>query len=152
MSIYATLWEIKLPKAHRFDDQWVCVYAQAVPAHIGHPSHYPNGDPYSDFLPPVVECDPQTGYGPHDRAVVILMEGRDEKVGQRYTDPLLVLTGEEYARMPFPQLLEAIEDALPWDQDVVGMHYAPGGEQKLIRIPGWREHEKRAAENRDAKQ
>lgn len=133
MSIYATLWEIKLPKAHRFDDEWVCVYAQAVPAHIGHPSHYADGDPYGDFLPPVVECDPKTGIGPFHRAVVILVEGRDEKVGQRYTEPLLVLTGEEYARVPFEQLLEAIENAMPWDRDVVGLTIGPGGERTLIR-------------------
>ena len=142
MSIYATLWEIKLPKAHRFDDEWVSVYAQAVPPHIGHPSHYPEGDPYSDFLPPVVECAPQTGLGPFNRAVVILVEGRDEKVIQRYTDPLLVLTGEQYAQMPFQDLLDAITDAMPWDRDVIAVSIGPGGEQKVIRVPGWRDLEK----------
>ena len=45
-----------------------------------------------DFLPPFVDCDPETGLGLVNRAVVILMEGRDEKVGQRYTEPLLTLT------------------------------------------------------------
>jgi len=45
MSIYATLWEIKIPRRHAFDEEWVEVYAQAVPAHIGHPSDYPAGDP-----------------------------------------------------------------------------------------------------------
>ena len=139
MSIYATLWEIKLPKAHRFDEEWVSVYAQAVPPHIGHPSCYPEGDPYSDFLPPVVECDPKTGSGPFNRAVVILMEGRDEKVGQRYTDPLLVLTGEEYAQIPFQALLDAITDAMPWDRDVAALSFGPDGERKVIRVPGWRE-------------
>jgi hypothetical protein len=142
MSIYATLWEIKLPKAHAFDAEWVSVYAQAVPPHIGHPSHYPEGDPYSDFLPPVVECDPNTGLGPYNRAVVILMEGRDEKVIQRYTDPLLVLTGEEYARMPFQDLLDAIEQAMPWDRDVVAMMIGPDGQRKVIRVPNWRAKER----------
>jgi hypothetical protein len=143
MSIYATLWEIKLPKTHQFDTEWVRVYAQAVPPHIGHPSHYPKGDPYSDFLPPVVECDPKTGLGPYHRAVVILADGRDEKVGQRYTNPLLVLTGEEYSRMPFEKLLDAIQETLPWDPDVVGMSIGPSGERKVIRISGWREAEER---------
>ncbi|QDU18426.1 hypothetical protein [Urbifossiella limnaea] len=135
MSIYATLWAMKLPKAHAFDTEWIEVYAQAVPAHIGHPSCYPEGDPYSDFLPPVVECDPKTGTGPFDRAVVIVAEGRDEKVGQRYTDPLLVMTGAEYSRATFEGLLDAIKQALPWDRDVIGMFTGPGGEERVIRSP-----------------
>lgn len=138
MSIYATLWEIKLPKPHQYDTEWVCVYAQAVPPHIGHPSHYPEGDPYSDFLPPVIDCDPKSGEGPFNRAVVILVEGRDEKIGQRYTEPLLVLTGEAYARTPFPILLDAIEQAMPWDHDVAGMSIGPDGQRKVVRVPGWR--------------
>lgn len=138
MSIYATLWEIKLPKGHQFDNEWVTVYAQAVPAHIGHPSGYREGDPYSDFLPPVVECDPKTGEGPYHRAVVILVAGRDEKIGQRYPNPLLVLTGEEYARMPFGVLLQAIEGAMPWDQDVAGLSIGPDGQRNVVRVPGWR--------------
>jgi hypothetical protein len=143
MSIYATLWEMKLPKAHCFDEEWVGVYAQAVPPHIGHPSCYPAGDPYADFLPPVVDCDPKTGDGPHYRGVFILMEGRDEKVGQRYTEPLLALIGEEYAQVPFQDLLDAITDAMPWDRDVAGLSTGPCGERKVIRVPGWREREKR---------
>src|SRR5262245_28341897 len=71
MSIYSTLWEIKVRRRHEFDDEWVTVFAQAVPPHIGHPSCYPEGDPYADFLPPVVEYDPVTNEGPY-RAVVIV--------------------------------------------------------------------------------
>lgn len=134
MSIYATLWEIKLPKAHPFDTEWVEVYAQAVPAHIGHPSVYPEGDPYGDFLPPVVECDPETGYGPYHRAVLILVDGHGEKVVQRYTAPILTLTGEEYAKAPFQELLDRIRDAMPWDRDVVGLSIGPDGGRKLIRV------------------
>jgi hypothetical protein len=137
VSIYATLWEIKLPKAHRFDTEWATVYAQAVPAHIGHPSHYPEGDLYADFLPPVVDCDPETGTGPHHRAVLILVEERGEKVGQRYTSPLLVMTGEEYSRATFQELLEAIERAMPWDRDVVGLSVGPAGERRVIRAAEW---------------
>src|SRR5687768_468358 len=102
MSIYSTLWEIKIPKRHPFDEEWVEVHAQAVPAHIGHPSHYPAGDPYSEFLPPVVqEYDPETDTTPHYRAVVIVQKGRDKKDGQRYVDPLIVMSGDEYAAVPF---------------------------------------------------
>ena len=75
MSIYATLWEVQVRKSHRFDEEWICVYAQAVPAHIGHPSQYPEGDDYKDFLPPVVEYDPNNWEGDFvERAVVILAE------------------------------------------------------------------------------
>jgi hypothetical protein len=117
------------------------VYAQAVPAHIGHPSNYPEGDPYSDFLPPVVECDPETGCGPYHRAVVIVAEGREEKIGQRYLDPLLVMTGEQYTRTPFHELLESIQRALPWDLDVVAEFTDSDGQLRLVRVPGWLEKE-----------
>jgi hypothetical protein len=142
MSIYATLWEFKLPKAHRFDTEWVMVYAQAVPAHIGHPSHYPEGDLYADFLPPVVECDPETGSGPYYRAVLILVEGHDEKIGQKYTSPLLTLTGEEYAQISFQTLFDAIEGAMPWDREIVGMKLHRDGTRTLIRAEEWRERKK----------
>jgi hypothetical protein len=134
MSIYCTLWEIKIPRRHCFDDQWVTVFAQAVPAHIGHPSEYPDGDLYASFLPPVVqEYDPVTGEAPFDRAVVIVQEGRDKKEGQRYTDPLIVMTGEEYARTPFDELLNRIHKAIGWDESVVALAYLPSGQKKIIR-------------------
>src|SRR5436309_10349222 len=102
MSIYATLWEIKVQRRHEFDDEWVSVYAQAVPPHIGQPEYYPEGDLYADFLPPVVQdYDRETGL-PY-RAVVIVQEGRDAKDVQRYVDPLIVMTGEEYTRIPFQE-------------------------------------------------
>jgi hypothetical protein len=79
--------------------------------------------------------DEKTGNAPYHRAVVILAEGRDEKVGQRYADPLLVMSGEEYSRATFVGLMDAIKQALPWDRDVVGMVTGPGGEQRVIRSP-----------------
>lgn len=134
MSIYATLWEIKLPRRHELDDEWVEVYAQAVPPHIGHPSCYPEGDLYADFLPPVVsDYDPETGEAPYDRAVVIVQEGRDEKDGHRYVDPLIVISGEEYARIPFQQLLDRIHAAMGWDERVIAMELRPNGEKRIIR-------------------
>src|SRR5437879_6574324 len=109
MSIYATLWEIQVRRRHFFDNQWVRVCAQSVPPHIGHPSNYPDGDPYSDFLPPVVaDYDPETGEAPYNRAVVIVQEGREQKDGQRYVDPLMILSGEEYSRITFKELLDRI--------------------------------------------
>lgn len=135
MSIYATLWEIKLPRRHDLDDEWVVVYAQAVPPHIGHPSEYPEGDLYADFLPPVVrDYDPATGEGPYNRAVVILQKGRDEKDVQRYVDPLIVMSGEEYARIPFGELLDRIQKAMGWDKCRVRVSLLPNGEKKIIYL------------------
>jgi len=150
MSIYATHWEIKLPRSHAFDTDWVTVFAQAVPAHIGHPSAYPDGDPYASFLPPVVkEYDPDTGEAPWHRAVVILMEGKDEKVVQEYATPLLVLSGEEYSRIPFDDLLSAIKKRMPWDENVVAMTIGQDGKQRIIRVDGWQDRETKSR-NRDS--
>jgi hypothetical protein len=138
MSIYATLWEIKVPRRHCFDEEWVKVYAQAVPPHIGHPSEYPEGDPYADFLPPVVQDYDPTNLDevPVNRAVVIVQEGRDHKDIQRYTDPLLVMSGEEYRRIPFQELLDRIHKAMGWDENVIALALLPSGEKKIIRRKG----------------
>jgi hypothetical protein len=123
-----------VPRRHEFDDEWVKVFAQAVPAHIGHPSEYPEGDLYADFLPPVVQdYNPETGEAPFHRAVVIVQEGRDKKDVQRYVDPLLVMSGEEYSRIPFQELLERIHRAMGWDESVVGLFLTPSGEKRIIR-------------------
>jgi hypothetical protein len=115
MSIYATLWRLQFP---RFGDdhsgcEWVEIWAQGVPGHIGTPSPghgYEAGDPYADFLPPsiVLASDDR---GDKLRAVVIVHAGT-AKDGQRYVDPLLVLTGEEYERSTFDELLTRICGAL----------------------------------------
>ncbi len=126
MSIYATLWQIRLPTpewtvlvatAHgdlRLEDgelvpheeEWVEITFQGVPGHIGHPSYYPDGDPYASFLPPVVD-DPEKL-----RAVVIVQEGRNEKDVQRYVDPLLTLSGDEYHSLSFDALMQKIYEAM----------------------------------------
>ena len=144
MSIYATLWEIQIRKGHAFDDEWVEVYAQAVPPHIGHLSQYPDGDPYEDFLPPVIaNYDPETDLPKVYRAVVIVQNGRDEKDIQRYVDPLIVMSGEEYLRTPFHELMDRIEKAVGWDQDVLGCLHGASGEKKIVRVPGWLDREKK---------
>jgi len=112
MSIYATLWCLKFPKDGftPIDDEWIEVIAQAVPAHVGSPTlgqGYEDGDPFADFLPPPVETDDQ-GNAPFMRAVVIVAGHRDKgtpRASQEYPDPLLVLTGEEYAAASFEKLL-----------------------------------------------
>ena len=119
MSIYATLWTIQIqdPASPLTSPRWVKVTAQAVPPHIGSPTPgcgYENGDPYGEFLPPPVETD-ENGQAEYNRAVVFVtdetMKGT-ARHGQRYVDPLLVFTGEEYAKMPFQTLLGKLEEAV----------------------------------------
>ena len=115
MSIYATLWRLQFP---RFGDEhtgceWVEVWAQGVPGHIGTPTPghgYETGDPYGDFLPPpiVLELD---DHGCRLRAVVFIRAGTPKDI-QRFVDPLLVLTGEEYERSSFAELHRRLCDAL----------------------------------------
>ena len=112
MSIYATLWSIKVQLP---DEEWIEVTGQGVPGHIGHSAS--GDDPFSSFLPPAL-----AGMSADDaedllRAVVIVAEGYEEKEGQRYTRPLLTLSGQEYEHVPFGELLERIEheiDARQW--------------------------------------
>ena len=126
MSIYATLWQIRLPVpewdvlitnrhgAFRLEGgelvphetRWVEIVFQGVFGHIGHPSHYPQGDPYAAFLPPVVE-DPEKL-----RAVVVVQEGHDEKDGQRYVAPLLTLSGKEYRALAFDAMVRKIYEVI----------------------------------------
>ncbi|MFP4229435.1 MAG: hypothetical protein ACLFTE_11505 [Salinivenus sp.] len=119
MSIYATLWQLKFPRRGRAlpDCSWVRVSAQGVPPHIGSPTPglgYEDGDPYRAFLPPPLETNAQ---GEHEvlRAVVFVTpdttKGTDRSP-QEYADPLLVLTGEEYAALSFGSLHRRLCDAL----------------------------------------
>jgi hypothetical protein len=119
MSIYATLWSIQLqdPAAPLTNPRWVTVTAQAVPPHIGSPAPgcgYENGDPYADFLPSPVETD-EMGNAECNRAVVFVTDETKkgtERSGQEYVNPLLVLTGEKYAKMTFDELLHQLEEAI----------------------------------------
>ncbi len=106
MSIYATGWSIMVPTGSWGSPEWVEVYVQFVPCHIGHPKEYPEGDPYSEFLPPPVTDEEYEQEIP--RAAVIVQSGRTEKEGQRYVDPVLVLSGREYLSLPFAEMLQRI--------------------------------------------
>lgn len=111
MSIYATLWHLRFP---RYGDahagcEWVDVFAQAVPAHVGTPTPgygYESGDPFAAFLPPALELG--CGVSDDDIRAVVFVTNMTKKgtarSGQEYDSPLLVLTGAEYAAMPFQQL------------------------------------------------
>lgn len=60
------------------------------------------------------------------------VEGRDRKEIQRYVDPLLVLTGKEYASLSFDELYRRICGLLGWDQYVCSMFATKDGMKKII--------------------
>ena len=105
MSIYTTLWHLLFP---RHGDayagcEWVAVWAQGVPAHIGTPTPgygYESGDPFAAFLPPALSIGNEVsedGLG----AVVFVVSGSRKgtaRSGQEYESPLLVLTGTRICR------------------------------------------------------
>ena len=147
MSIYATLWTLQFPKEgdEHFECEWIKVHAQAVPAHVGSPTPgmgYESGDPYATFLPPAGETDAE-GNAPFHRAVVIVTEHSikgTERSGQEYLSPLLVLPGQEYARMTFDELHERICAALRGNRSPVAMEILlPDGTNTILRqkkLPG----------------
>ena len=112
MSIYATLWHIRIPIGlpdkpcarnprsgivmEPCGDKWFEVYAQAVPGHIKYDVAW---------LPPAVEDDDAI-------RCVIFVEVDTPKEGQRYIKPLKVLTGEEYNKMSMGEILEILEESL----------------------------------------
>jgi hypothetical protein len=108
VSIYATYWTLRFEDPD--EDEWHEITAQAVPAHIGSPEEYPEGDPFGAYLPPPVSAN-----SPYPRAVVLVTEDTKkgtERSGQEYVDPLLVLSGKEYVEASFADLLERIGDEL----------------------------------------
>ncbi|SRR6266540_6549407 len=140
MSIYATLWKLKFPKDG--DDypgcEWITVTAQGVPAHIGSPapgSGVANGDPFAAFLPPPVRTS-ENGEADHMRAVVFVRELTPKgtpRSAQEYVDPLLVLTGEEYATMTFEALHARICQALRGDKPkVIATSVVPGRRVRIL--------------------
>ena len=119
MSIYATLWQLQFP---RHGDayvgcEWVNVLAQGVPAHIGAPTPgygYESGGPYEAFLPPARRIESGVPEGDLRAVVFVVSTSKKGTVrsGQEYESPLLVLTGTEYAAMPFQVLHDRLCAAL----------------------------------------
>jgi hypothetical protein len=137
MSIYATLWILKFP-AHGdaySGCEWQTVMAQGVPGHIGTPSSgygYEAGDPFRYFLPPAIAVSEDDEDHMPLRAVVVVREGT-EKEGQEYIAPLMVLSGAEYAAMPFEVLHDRVCDALRGNRPrVLAQHFDEHGEAELI--------------------
>ena len=73
---------------------WCEVYAQGVPGHI---------DLDVDWLPPPVT---------KGLRAVVIVHYADSKDGQRYLDPLLVLTGKEYEEIDMYDLLEVLKSRI----------------------------------------
>ena len=141
MSIYATLWTLKFPlDGDGYTGcQWIQVRAQGVPAHIGSPtpgSGYEEGDPYASFLPPPIMTD-ANGDSPYLRAVVFVTENTvkgTERSHQEYADPLLVLTGEEYACMNFEELHRRLCGVLRGNRaPIVAEILRPDGTHEIVR-------------------
>ena len=133
MSIYATLWKLKFPK--HGDDypgcEWITVTAQGVPSHIGAEGN----DPFADFLPPAVPAG-KDGGSECLRAVVFVTEQTAKgtpRSPQEYSGPLLVLTGEAYAKTSFEALHARICAALRGERPrVLAAIHLPGGGRRVL--------------------
>lgn len=129
MSIYATLWALRFPQSGDFHagSDWVTVLAQGVPAHIG--AEFP--DPYASFLPPIPES-----IAGDLRAVVFVTPGWPKgtvRSGQEYVAPLLVLSGTDYASMPFPVLHAKLCDRLRDNRPRLAAEvHLPDGSSRLL--------------------
>jgi hypothetical protein len=144
MSIYATIWSLKFPRYgdHYAGCEWIEVTAQGVPAHIGTPTPgfgYEDGDPYAEFLPPPVGVSAD-GDSEFMRAVVIITEETRKGTArshQEYVNPLLVLSGQDYASIPFVELHARICDALRGEHPrVVAQSWTADGGGQLILSDG----------------
>ena len=144
MSIYATLCRLKFPR--RGDAysgcEWIDVLAQGVPAHIGTPTPgfgYEREDPYATFLPPAIAVPPDDD-GQTMRAVVFVTEATPkgtDRSAQEYASPLLVLSGPEYATVPFGDLHARICDALRGDRPrLVAESWEPDGRRRMLFADG----------------
>jgi hypothetical protein len=138
LSIYATLWTLHFPRTGEdfLGCDWIQVRAQGVPGHIGTPTKgfgYEDGDPCADFLPPPIALESEDDT--RLRAVFIIASETKKgtpRSGQEYVDPLLVLTGEEYERIPFAELHDRICAALRGDRPrVVLQHLLPDGTSRV---------------------
>jgi hypothetical protein len=129
VSIYATLWALQFPRFGEFhiDCEWVTVIAQAVPAHVGVEA----SDPYASFLPTL-----QNSVAANLRAVVFVVEGTAKgtiRSAQEYSAPLFVLSGVEYASVPFTALHTRFCDALRGDRPrLLAEVIQPDGTSKLF--------------------
>jgi hypothetical protein len=140
MSIYATLWHLLFP---RHGDacvgcEWVDVWAQGMPAHVGTPTlgyGYESGDPFAAFLPPALRIDDEVSEDGLRAVVFVVSTSRKgtARSGQEYDLPLLVLAGTEYADMPFQELHDRLCAALRGTRPRLAHEvFQPGGTAALV--------------------
>ena len=140
MSIYATLWSSKIqnPALPSTMPRWVKVTAKpSRPTSAAQALGAVNedGDPYRDFLPPPVKTN-EFGEAEYDRAIVFVTDNTRKgtaRNGQEYIDPLLVLTGEEYAKISFQDLLQKLAEAVCSGPRVVLEYFDGKGETHIFR-------------------
>ena len=75
------------------------------------------------------------GNAEYNRAVVFVTDETKKgtnRSGQEYADPLLVLTGEEYAKMTFDELLTKLQEAIRSGPRIVGEFLDGEGESHVI--------------------
>lgn len=106
MSIYATLDTIQYEDEHGVRHE-ICF--QGVPGHITY-----TGEKWDWLPPPLPQADTQ-GDDWRLRAVVVI-SGETHKGtprnGQEYLHPLFILTGEEYERITWREMMERIGKAI----------------------------------------
>jgi hypothetical protein len=140
MSIYATLWRLRFPRTGDAYDgcEWVDVFAQGVPAHIGTPTPgygYDSGDPYAAFLPPALRIGVDAS---EDCLRAVVFVTGDTKKGtsrgaQEYESPLLELTGAEYEGMPFQDLHDRLCNVLRGGRPPLTLQlFVPGSAPTLV--------------------
>lgn len=140
MSIYATLWWLPFPREGDAYDgcEWVDVFAQGVPAHIGTPTPgygYESGDLYAAFLPPAVRIGVDA---PEDGLRAVVFVTGDTKKGtsrgaQEYESPLLELTGAEYEGMQFQDLHDRLCNVLRGGRPPLTLQlFVPGAAPTLV--------------------
>lgn len=100
---------------------------------------YEAGDPHAEFLPPPVAVNAD-GDGEFMRAVVIVTEETKKGTalsGQEYVNPLLIISGRDYASISFAELHERICDALRGKgPKVVAQSFTGDGGVQLILSDG----------------
>jgi hypothetical protein len=111
--------------------------AQGVPAHIGTSTfgRASNEDPYAGFLPPAGAV-PTDDDGQTLRAVVFVTDATrkgTDRSPQEYVRPLLVLSGGEYATVPFGRLHDMICNALRGQRPrLLAESWGPDGRRRLL--------------------
>lgn len=107
MSIYGTEGEFHLVNEDHRDGRPVEIMVQVVPSWV---------DFEADYLPPPRKGIPEGDGYVHPRAAFFVEPGSGKGGGryggQEYHKPLLVLSGEEYERMPFREVMERLQEAI----------------------------------------